>query len=92
MERTKLQELGRKLNDALLWNNSDWVPKRLQAIRDEVYEVARREAGVSTSDLADEGQEDSARVRLYWTLVSLLMSQVLSEAANQQVSYKGWNR
>jgi hypothetical protein len=81
VERTKLQELARKLNNTL---GGAWL--------DEVYAQARKEANVTTADLLDDDLENSARVKLYWTLVALLIAQVLSEAANQQAVYEGWNR
>jgi hypothetical protein len=89
-DRTKLQALGAKLNAAML-NGTEPKPV-IQEVNAAVYAIARREAGVTAGDLADENQECTPRVGHYWTLVSYLLAQVYMEAAGQLTPYEGWNR
>lgn len=92
-EKSTLNQLGGMLNDILM--NPEAGPfnaTRLRTINEKVYAQARKLAGVTSSDLADENQENSPRVCHYWSLTSLLLSQVYMSAANQLASYEDWNR
>lgn len=92
-ERTKLDELGMMLNDIVM--NPEAGPlnsARIKSLNMEVYAMARKTAGVTSHDLADETQENSPRVLHYWTLTSLYWSQIYMSAANNLAVYQGWNR
>lgn len=94
MEETKLQELGRRVNDIMVMTRyaPEQLANEINKFMNDINEVAMREAGCTSSDLADEAQEDSPRVRLFWVLQSQITGKAYAEAANQLSSYKGLDR
>ena len=92
-EKTELQVAAQLLVDVMM--NPEAGPlnaARLKQMNAKVYEVARRESGMTSQDLADETQESTTRYKLYWVVASQLLAQVCTEAANRLSVYEGWNR
>jgi predicted CoA-binding protein len=83
MDETRLQELGTKLNNALLgMKGAEATYKDLQEIRDEVNILARHSSGCTAEDLADEEMENSTRVKLFWMTQDVIYMKVYAEASN----------
>lgn len=92
MDKTMLDELAYRLN-SIMFNayGAEETKDQITWINEEIAKVAMREVGVSSSDLADEDQEDSQRVRHYWAVASQLHAQVYMRAGVLLSSYEGWN-
>jgi hypothetical protein len=78
-----IEELGQLLNDIVMNPEESSNADRMRVINDHVYDLARKESGVLASDLADENQENSPRVRHFWTLTSVILAKVYMSAALQ---------
>lgn len=86
MHEKLIDSLGHRLNDVVMAGrdgNSADMKRTLQEINDAVYFEAMKEAGVNAYDLTDEEQEDSYKIKLYWTYASLNLSKVYMAAAQQ---------
>src|SRR4051812_6981821 len=90
-EKSKLEKLGQQLNDIMM--NPEAGPlnvTRMKSLNAEVFDMARKQSGVSAADVADENMENDPRVLHYWSLTSSLMAKVYMSAAQQLHYVEGW--
>lgn len=85
--KTELEALAEILNNIMNCYHEDLAVK-VHELNERIAKIAMHEAGVTAADLADENQESTPRIRLYWTLTSLITSKVYMCAAQKLTHYR----